>query len=195
MELEARPRARLARSRHSRRHHQDDAPGDERGGPRARRRPASRFMATSRRASVLGRLVERGLHDELKGTAYAIIEGVDGRTHHLVFSDLEMTGDAKPGAIVETRPTTTPADDKRLSLATRSDLAIDAQVVASGATWLDRQLLAKESIASCRRLRRRGPGRDGSADRSSRRTGLAAAAGPADHIRSRPLQHVAPARA
>ena len=52
---------------------------------------------------MLGRLVERGLHDELKGTAYAIIDGVDGRTHHLVFSDLEMTGDAKPGAIVETR--------------------------------------------------------------------------------------------
>ena len=52
---------------------------------------------------VLGRLVERGLHDELKGTAYAIIEGVDGRTHHLIFSDLEVTGDARPGAIVETR--------------------------------------------------------------------------------------------
>ena len=32
---------------------------------------------------VLGRLVKRGLHDELKGTAYAIVEGVDGRTHHL----------------------------------------------------------------------------------------------------------------
>ena len=52
---------------------------------------------------VLGRLVGRGLHDELKGTAYAIVEGVDGRTHHLQFSDLEMTGDAKPGAIVEAR--------------------------------------------------------------------------------------------
>jgi type IV secretory pathway VirD2 relaxase len=52
---------------------------------------------------VLGRLVERGLHDELKDTAYVIIEGVEGRMHHLVFSDLEMTGDAKPGAIVETR--------------------------------------------------------------------------------------------
>jgi type IV secretory pathway VirD2 relaxase len=37
---------------------------------------------------VMGRLAERGLHDELKGTAYTIIEGVDGRTHHLVFSDL-----------------------------------------------------------------------------------------------------------
>ena len=43
---------------------------------------------------VLGRLVARGLHDELKGSAYAIVEGVDGRTHHLRFSDLEMTGDA-----------------------------------------------------------------------------------------------------
>ena len=97
---------------------------------------------------VLGRLVERGLHDELKGTAYAIIDGVDGRTHHLVFSDLEMTGDAKPGAIVETRAYDDAGGHKRLSLATRSDLAIEAQVSAPGATWTDRQLLAKESALS-----------------------------------------------
>jgi len=97
---------------------------------------------------VLGRLVERGLHDELKGTAYAIIDGVDGRTHHLVFSDLEMTGDAQPGAIVETRAYGDVGGRKRLSLATRSDLAIEAQVSAPGATWLDRQLLAKESALS-----------------------------------------------
>jgi hypothetical protein len=51
---------------------------------------------------VLGGLVERGIHDELKSTAYAIIDGTDGRTYHLVFSDLEVTGDARPGAIVET---------------------------------------------------------------------------------------------
>ena len=94
---------------------------------------------------VLGRLVERGLHDELKGTAYGVIDGVDGRTHHLVFSDLEMTGDAKPGAIVELRAYDDAAGRKRLSLATRSDLAIEAQISAAGATWLDRQLLAKES--------------------------------------------------
>jgi Protein of unknown function (DUF3363) len=94
---------------------------------------------------VLGRLVERGLHDELKGTAYAIIEGVDGRTHHLVFSDLEMTGDSTPGAIVETRAYDDAGGRTRLSLATRSDLAIEAQVSATGATWIDRQLLAKES--------------------------------------------------
>ena len=97
---------------------------------------------------VLGRLLERGLHDELKGTAYAIIEGVDGRAHHLVFSDLEMTGDAKPGAIVETRAYDDASGHKRLSLATRSDLTIEAQVSALGATWLDRQLLAKGSAFS-----------------------------------------------
>ena len=94
---------------------------------------------------VLGRLVERGLHDELKGTAYAIIEGIDGRTHHLVFSDLEMTGDGKPGVIVETRAYDDAVGHKRLSLATRSDLTIEAQVSAPGATWIDRQLLAKET--------------------------------------------------
>ncbi len=94
---------------------------------------------------VLGRLVGRGLHDELKGTAYAIVEGVDGRTHHLRFSDLDMTGDAKPGAIVEARAYEDSSGRYRLSLATRSDLSIDAQVPESGATWLDLQLLAKES--------------------------------------------------
>jgi type IV secretory pathway VirD2 relaxase len=98
--------------------------------------------------AVLGRLVERGLHDELKGTAYAVIDGVDGRTHHLVFSDWEMMGDAKPGAIVESRAYDDAAGRKRLSLAIRSDVVIGAQISAAGATWLDRQLLAKVSALS-----------------------------------------------
>jgi type IV secretory pathway VirD2 relaxase len=94
---------------------------------------------------VLGRLVERGLHDELRGSAYAIVDGIDGRTHHLQFSTLEMTGDAKVGAIVEARVY---QDDKgydRLSLAVRSDLTLQEQVVATGATWLDRQLLSHDT--------------------------------------------------
>ena len=93
---------------------------------------------------VLGRLVERGLDDELKGSAYAIVEGVDGRIHHLRFSDLELTGDARPGAIVEARVYEDANGRQRLSLATRSDLTIEAQISAPGATWVDRQLLAKD---------------------------------------------------
>jgi len=97
---------------------------------------------------VLGRLVERGLHDELKGSAYAVIEGVDGRTHHLRFSDLELTGDAAPGAIVQARAYEDAQGRRRLSLATRSDLSLQEQIAAPGATWLDRQLLARDPVVT-----------------------------------------------
>jgi type IV secretory pathway VirD2 relaxase len=97
---------------------------------------------------VLGRLVQRGLHDELKGLAYAIVEGVDGRTHHLRFDDLELTGDGAPGAIVEVRSYKDASGRQRLSLAARSDLSLGKQVAASGATWLDRQLVVREPIAT-----------------------------------------------
>lgn len=93
---------------------------------------------------VLGRLVHRGLDDELKGSAYAIIAGVDGRTHHLRFGDIEMTGDAPAGAVVETRAYDDANGRRRVSLAIRSDLTIDEQVTAKGSTWLDRQFLAKD---------------------------------------------------
>ena len=95
---------------------------------------------------VLGKLVERGLHDELQGSAYAIIEGTDGRTHHVRFADIDMTGDAQPGAIVELRAWEDAKGKRRLSLATRSDLSLEAQVTAPGATWLDRQLVARDPI-------------------------------------------------
>jgi type IV secretory pathway VirD2 relaxase len=97
---------------------------------------------------VLGRLVARGLHDELKGSAYAIVEGIDGRTHHLQFTDLELTGDAAPGSIVEARSYEDVNGRKKLSLAVRSDLTLQQQTTAPGATWLDRQLLAREPIVT-----------------------------------------------
>ena len=59
-----------------------------------------------------------------------------------------MTGDAPPGAIVEARSYDDANGRRRLSLATRSDLSIEAQAKASGATWLDRQLLARDAPLS-----------------------------------------------
>lgn len=96
---------------------------------------------------VVGRLVERGLHDELAGTAYAVVDGMDGRVHHLRFGDLEMTGDSKPGSIVEIRRWTDRHGDERLSLSARSDFTISEQVRARGATWLDRQLVDRDPVA------------------------------------------------
>jgi hypothetical protein len=108
----------------------------------------SRFRRGGQRASV-GQVAGAWSPRKLKSKkSHAIIEGIDGRTHHLVFSDLEMTGDAKPGAIVETRAYDDAGFRKRLPLATRSDLTVKARVSAPGATWIDRRLLAKQSALS-----------------------------------------------
>jgi type IV secretory pathway VirD2 relaxase len=53
--------------------------------------------------SITGRLVARGLDDELKGTAYAVFDGLDGRAHHVRLADLDAASDAPPGGIVELR--------------------------------------------------------------------------------------------
>jgi type IV secretory pathway VirD2 relaxase len=96
---------------------------------------------------VVGRLIERGLHDELAGTAYAVVDGTDGRVYHLRFADLKMTGDSKPGSIVELRQWTDRHGETRSSLAVRSDLTLSEQVRARGATWLDRQLVDRDATA------------------------------------------------
>ncbi|MER9753957.1 relaxase/mobilization nuclease and DUF3363 domain-containing protein [Mesorhizobium sp. M0166] len=97
--------------------------------------------------SIVGRLVDRGLDDELKGSAYAVVDGTDGRTHHIKLSDLDAAGDSAPGSIVELRKFHDAQGHPRAVLAVRSDLDIERQVTAAGATWLDRQNIAREPIA------------------------------------------------
>lgn len=92
---------------------------------------------------VIGRLIERGLADELKGSAYVIVDGVDGRQHHLSFTDLDKTTDGRPGAIVELRAYEDRDGVRRSALVVRSDMNLQAQVQADGATWLDRQILSR----------------------------------------------------
>lgn len=96
---------------------------------------------------VVGRLVARGLDDELNGTAYAVVDGVDGRTHHIRLPDLDAAGDSAPGSIVELRKFDDARGQRRVALAVRSDLDIERQVRAEGATWLDRQAIAREPVA------------------------------------------------
>ncbi|UUP17841.1 relaxase/mobilization nuclease domain-containing protein [Nitratireductor thuwali] len=94
---------------------------------------------------VLGRLVERGLHDELSGEAYAVIDAVDGRVHHLRFHDLDATGDTPEGGIVETRVWRSgDSGRQRMAMVGRSDLNLETQIGADGATWLDRLQLARD---------------------------------------------------
>ncbi len=95
---------------------------------------------------VIGRLIARGLDDELRGSAFAVVDGIDGRVHHLKLPDIDMAGDGPIGGIVELRRFEDAKGRQRIALAVRSDLSLDQQVTAEGATWLDRRLVAREGV-------------------------------------------------
>ena len=97
---------------------------------------------------VMGRLVDRGLHNELTGEAYAVIDATDGRAHHVRFRGIEAFEHSPAiGGIVEVRRFGGPDDDRpTLVLANRSDLDLNRQITAPGATWLDHRLVEREPM-------------------------------------------------
>ncbi|CAM5530750.1 hypothetical protein MAUB1S_08855 [Mycolicibacterium aubagnense] len=99
-------------------------------------------------SQIIGRLVDKGLYDELAGEAYAVVDGTDGRAHHVRFRGIEAFEHAPPvGGIVEVRRFGGPEDQRpTLVLATRSDLDLRTQITAPGATWLDHRLVEREQM-------------------------------------------------
>lgn len=94
---------------------------------------------------VVGRVLDRGLADELKGTAYLVVDGTDGRIHHTVLPDLaDLERAPRPGGVVELRGHQDEAGRCRLRVWALSDLSVEGQVTAGGATWLDRELVGRE---------------------------------------------------
>jgi type IV secretory pathway VirD2 relaxase len=87
-------------------------------------------------SQIVGRLVDYGLHDELTGEAYALIDGTDGRAHHVRFRGVEDFEQAPlAGGIVEVRRFGQAGDPRpTMVLATRSDLDLGGQIMARGAT-------------------------------------------------------------
>jgi hypothetical protein len=94
---------------------------------------------------IAGRLIDKGLHDELTGTAYAVIDGTDGRTHHVRFARIEALEQAPAiGGIVELRAigrTGEEASTLILANAFRSRSCRADQ--GAGATWLDHRLIER----------------------------------------------------
>jgi type IV secretory pathway VirD2 relaxase len=105
------------------------------------------FDASDDARPLVGRLIGHGLDDELVGTAFAIVDGVDGRVHHLKLTSLSSLGESADGAIVELRSFNNSLGQTRRALAVRSDWPLERQIAADGATWLDRQMLAREPLA------------------------------------------------
>jgi type IV secretory pathway VirD2 relaxase len=99
-------------------------------------------------SQIIGRLVNRGLHDDLTGEAYALIDGTDGRVHHVRFRGIEAFEHAPPvDGIVEVRRFGQAGDPRpTVVLATRSDLDLGEQITAKGATWLDHRLVERDPM-------------------------------------------------
>jgi type IV secretory pathway VirD2 relaxase len=111
----------------------------------ASRAPSSWALEGERHGEpVIGRLIARGLDDELRGSAFAVVDGIDGRVHHLKLPEIDAASDGPIGGIVELRRFEDARGRQRVALAVRSDLGLDQQVAAEGATWLDRRLVARE---------------------------------------------------
>ncbi|MCK1471196.1 DUF3363 domain-containing protein [Bradyrhizobium sp. CW10] len=79
----------------------------------------------------------------MKGTAFAVVDGIDGRVHHVKLPAVEAAG-GPIGGIVELRRFADTRGRTPIALAVRSELSLDQQVAADGATWLDRQLVARD---------------------------------------------------
>ena len=86
---------------------------------------------------VVGRVLARGQDDELRGTGFAVIDGLDGRVHHITLADAGAP-DPRVDAIVRASPPTRGANPMTVTL---SDLGLTGQITARGATWLDRRAL------------------------------------------------------
>jgi hypothetical protein len=95
---------------------------------------------------LVGRLAGRGLHDELSGSGYVIVDGADGRVHHVRLRDLDEAADVILGAIVELGANDWQGRSGPARLSVRSDLGLTDQVTAEGATWLDRQLVVTRPV-------------------------------------------------
>jgi type IV secretory pathway VirD2 relaxase len=99
--------------------------------------------------SIVGRLIDKGLHDELTGEAYAVIDGTDGRARHVRLRGVDAFDHAPPiGGVVEVRRFGGPDDERpTVVLVNRSDLDLEKQITAPGATWLDHRLVERTPIA------------------------------------------------
>ena len=146
---------------------------------------------------IIGRLVDKGLHDELTGEAYAVIDGTDGRAHHVRFRGVEAFEHAPPpGGIVEVRRFGGD-NDQRPTLAPGQPLGHrPCQAGDSAGRDLARSPpgRARAHAAFHGRVRTRGPRGNDGPSRSPRRRRLRPPAGTAHHPPARSSRHLAAAR-
>lgn len=81
---------------------------------RGRPRDLALFDGDSKAAPIIGRIVATGYRDEFDERAYIIVDGTDGRAHHVPIGRMDLA-EFPVGGIVEVRPTPTRAADRNIA--------------------------------------------------------------------------------
>jgi type IV secretory pathway VirD2 relaxase len=89
---------------------------------------------------VVGRIAAKGLDDELAGKPYVIVDGIDSRTHYIRFGASVDVSELAEGSIVRVAAS---RSGEWTNLRVLSDLPLEEQIMARGATWLDRELISR----------------------------------------------------
>lgn len=83
---------------------------------------------------VVGKVARRGIHDEVSGEEYLIVDTADGRSRYLSESELSKKGACAPGDFVEIQPSTDPKSTSIRPLSSDSPRL-------DGPHWMDRELV------------------------------------------------------
>jgi type IV secretory pathway VirD2 relaxase len=75
---------------------------------------------------IIGRVIATGYLDELDERGYTIVDGIDGRAHHLPLGKRDPS-ELKPGSIVEIRPTQPRVADRNIAALSRDGLYLTSE--------------------------------------------------------------------
>jgi type IV secretory pathway VirD2 relaxase len=101
---------------------------------------------------IIGRVIATGYLDELEDRGYAIVDGIDGRAHHVPLGKRDPS-ELKPGSIVEVRPTQPRVADRNIAALSRDGLYLTSEHRDLLRSRDDRQIDAEDILdAHTRRL-------------------------------------------
>jgi type IV secretory pathway VirD2 relaxase len=106
-------------------------------------------LAQSPQAAIVGRVLAKGLADEIRDVAYLVVDGLGGRAHYVKLPAGTEPGRFPVGSLVEltARETTASVENasaqRRRAVMLLSDMPLERQVNFVGPTWLDRHLVGK----------------------------------------------------
>ena len=93
---------------------------------RGQQRDLALFAADSGAAPIVGRIVATGYLDELDERAYVIVDGIDGRAHHVPLGQADPS-EFPVGGIIEVRPTPPRAADRNVAALSQNGVYLTAE--------------------------------------------------------------------